>query len=102
MSPMEFYRKVDMFTAGTVRYRVYTWGHVECVLWQRERREKEEETDLGSDTEQHFQGRLLTFQTEEEASQDIKEKMSNNCPPTHGQDVHVTRDVVIESLRQSS
>lgn len=24
MSPMEFYRKVDMFTAGTVRYRVYT------------------------------------------------------------------------------
>ena len=50
----------------------------------------------------HFQGKLLTFQTEEEASQDIKEKMSTNCPPTHGQDVHVTRDVVIESLRQSS
>ncbi|XP_037697762.1 spermatogenesis-associated protein 19, mitochondrial [Choloepus didactylus] len=34
--------------------------------------------------------------TEEEASQDIKEKMSNNkgSPPTHGQDIHVTRDVV--------
>lgn len=24
MSPMEFYRKVDLFTAGTVRYRVCT------------------------------------------------------------------------------
>ncbi|XP_078002608.1 spermatogenesis-associated protein 19, mitochondrial isoform X2 [Phascolarctos cinereus] len=30
--------------------------------------------------------------TEEEASQGIKQKMSN-CPPTHGQEVHVTRDV---------
>ncbi|KAG8523205.1 Spermatogenesis-associated protein 19, mitochondrial, partial [Galemys pyrenaicus] len=36
--------------------------------------------------------------TEEEASQDIKEKMSTNDPPTHGQDIHVTRDVVIASL----
>uniref|UniRef100_A0A452R3G3 Spermatosis associated 19 n=1 Tax=Ursus americanus TaxID=9643 RepID=A0A452R3G3_URSAM len=52
-------------------------------------------------TEQHFQGRLLTFQTEEEASQDIKEKMSTNCPPTHGQDVHVTRDVVKHHLSKS-
>lgn len=48
-----------------------------------------------------FKGKLLTFQTEEEASQDIKEKMSTNGPPTHGQDVHVTRDVVTESLRQT-
>ncbi|XP_054435392.1 spermatogenesis-associated protein 19, mitochondrial [Pteronotus mesoamericanus] len=32
--------------------------------------------------------------TEEEASQDIKQKMSNNCPPIHGQNVYVTRDVV--------
>uniref|UniRef100_A0A8C6ECU5 Spermatosis associated 19 n=1 Tax=Moschus moschiferus TaxID=68415 RepID=A0A8C6ECU5_MOSMO len=32
--------------------------------------------------------------TEEEASQDIKEKMSTNFPPVQGQDVHVTRDVV--------
>ncbi|XP_019668591.1 spermatogenesis-associated protein 19, mitochondrial [Prionailurus bengalensis] len=39
--------------------------------------------------------------TEEEASQDIKEKMSTNCPPTHGQDVHVTRDVVKHHLSKS-
>ncbi|XP_006905863.1 spermatogenesis-associated protein 19, mitochondrial [Pteropus alecto] len=32
--------------------------------------------------------------TEEEASQDIKEKTSANLPPIHGQDVHVSRDVV--------
>nr|KAF6467927.1 spermatogenesis associated 19 [Rousettus aegyptiacus] len=32
--------------------------------------------------------------TEEEASQDIKEKMSANLPPTHGQDIYVTKDVV--------
>lgn len=50
-------------------------------------------------TQIQFQGKLLTFQTEEEASQDIKEKMSAGCLPTHGQDVHVTRDVVTESLR---
>lgn len=73
-----------------------------CAVTEREIKEKEEEADLGSDKEQLFQGKLLTFQTEEEASQDIKEKMSTNYPPTHGQDVHVTRDVVIESLRQSS
>ncbi|TEA35111.1 hypothetical protein DBR06_SOUSAS21810006 [Sousa chinensis] len=40
--------------------------------------------------------------TEEEASQDIKEKMSTNCPPTHGQDVHVTRDEVMEPLSRPS
>uniref|UniRef100_A0A673TZ72 Spermatogenesis associated 19 n=1 Tax=Suricata suricatta TaxID=37032 RepID=A0A673TZ72_SURSU len=39
--------------------------------------------------------------TEEEASQDIKEKMSTNYPPTHGQDVHVTRDVVKHHLSNS-
>ncbi|XP_064431933.1 spermatogenesis-associated protein 19, mitochondrial [Mirounga angustirostris] len=39
--------------------------------------------------------------TEEEASQDIKEKMSTNCTPTHGQDVHVTRDVVKHHLSKS-
>lgn len=43
-----------------------------------------------------FRGELFTFKTEEEASQDIKEKMSTTSPPTYGQDVHVTRDVVIE------
>ncbi|XP_077022464.1 spermatogenesis-associated protein 19, mitochondrial-like isoform X4 [Tamandua tetradactyla] len=32
--------------------------------------------------------------TEEEASQDIKEKMSNSkCPSTHGQNIHGTRDM---------
>lgn len=36
------------------------------------------------------------MQTEEEASQGIKEKMSTNSAPVHGQDVHVTRDVVTE------
>nr|XP_044609412.1 spermatogenesis-associated protein 19, mitochondrial isoform X1 [Equus asinus] len=40
--------------------------------------------------------------TEEEASQDIKEKMSTNGPPTHGQDVHVTRDVVKHHLSKSN
>ncbi|XP_042637962.1 spermatogenesis-associated protein 19, mitochondrial [Orycteropus afer afer] len=39
--------------------------------------------------------------TEEEASQGIKEKMSNNYPPTHGQDIHVTRDVVKHRLSKS-
>ncbi|XP_059258515.1 spermatogenesis-associated protein 19, mitochondrial [Mustela nigripes] len=39
--------------------------------------------------------------TEEEASQDIKEKMSAGCLPTHGQDVHVTRDVVKHHLSKS-
>uniref|UniRef100_A0A7N9CMT6 Spermatogenesis associated 19 n=1 Tax=Macaca fascicularis TaxID=9541 RepID=A0A7N9CMT6_MACFA len=52
--------------------------------------------------------------TEEEASQGIKEKLSINCPsqgvrekmstdspPTHGQDVHVTRDVVKHHLSKS-
>ncbi|KAF4009743.1 hypothetical protein G4228_001140 [Cervus hanglu yarkandensis] len=43
----------------------------------------------------------LTFQTEEEASQDIKEKMSTNFPPMQGQDVHVTRDVVKHHLSKS-
>nr|XP_004665555.1 spermatogenesis-associated protein 19, mitochondrial [Jaculus jaculus] len=32
--------------------------------------------------------------TEEEASRYIKEKMSTNSSPTHGQDIYVTRDVV--------
>ncbi|XP_023617818.1 spermatogenesis-associated protein 19, mitochondrial [Myotis lucifugus] len=36
--------------------------------------------------------------TEEEASQDIKEKMSSNCPSIHGEDIHVTRDVVKHHL----
>uniref|UniRef100_G3TJR1 Spermatosis associated 19 n=1 Tax=Loxodonta africana TaxID=9785 RepID=G3TJR1_LOXAF len=45
--------------------------------------------------------KLLTFQTEEEASQGIKEKMSSNYAPTHGQDVHVTRDVVKHRLSKS-
>ncbi|XP_008140746.1 spermatogenesis-associated protein 19, mitochondrial [Eptesicus fuscus] len=39
--------------------------------------------------------------TEEEASQDIKEKMSSNSPSIHGQDVHVTRDVVKHHLSKS-
>ncbi|KAM7226478.1 hypothetical protein CapIbe_022623 [Capra ibex] len=39
--------------------------------------------------------------TEEEASQDIKEKMSTNFPPMQGQDVHVTRDVVKHHLSKS-
>nr|XP_015101081.1 spermatogenesis-associated protein 19, mitochondrial isoform X2 [Vicugna pacos]XP_031526199.1 spermatogenesis-associated protein 19, mitochondrial isoform X2 [Vicugna pacos] len=39
--------------------------------------------------------------TEEEASKDIKEKMSASCPPAHGQDVHVTRDVVKHHLSKS-
>ncbi|XP_011790097.1 PREDICTED: spermatogenesis-associated protein 19, mitochondrial [Colobus angolensis palliatus] len=52
--------------------------------------------------------------TEEEASQGIKEKlsinypsqgirekMSTDSPPTHGQDVHVTRDVVKHHLSKS-
>ncbi|XP_059532942.1 spermatogenesis-associated protein 19, mitochondrial [Myotis daubentonii] len=36
--------------------------------------------------------------TEEEASQDIKEKMSSSCPSIHGEDIHVTRDVVKHHL----
>ncbi|XP_036894197.1 spermatogenesis-associated protein 19, mitochondrial [Sturnira hondurensis] len=32
--------------------------------------------------------------TEEEASQDIKQKMSNNFPPNHGENVQVTRNMV--------
>lgn len=39
---------------------------------------------------------LFTFQTEEEASRSIKEKMSINVPSTHGHDIHVTRDLVTE------
>ncbi|XP_012974829.1 spermatogenesis-associated protein 19, mitochondrial [Mesocricetus auratus] len=39
--------------------------------------------------------------TEEEASKSIKEKMSTNDPPTHGQDVHVTRDLVKHHLSKS-
>ncbi|XP_007537406.1 spermatogenesis-associated protein 19, mitochondrial [Erinaceus europaeus] len=39
--------------------------------------------------------------TEEEASQDIKEKMSTDGPPTHGQDIHVTRDVIKHHLSKS-
>ncbi|XP_045151120.1 spermatogenesis-associated protein 19, mitochondrial [Echinops telfairi] len=39
--------------------------------------------------------------TEEEASQGIKEKLSSNYSPTHGQDIHVTRDVVKHHLSKS-
>ncbi|XP_045412861.1 spermatogenesis-associated protein 19, mitochondrial [Lemur catta] len=39
--------------------------------------------------------------TEEEAAQGIKEKMSTNLPPTHGQDIHVTRDAVKHHLSKS-
>ncbi|XP_077022462.1 spermatogenesis-associated protein 19, mitochondrial-like isoform X2 [Tamandua tetradactyla] len=40
--------------------------------------------------------------TEEEASQDIKEKMSNSkCPSTHGQNIHGTRDMVKHQLSKS-
>ncbi|XP_008852398.1 spermatogenesis-associated protein 19, mitochondrial [Nannospalax galili] len=39
--------------------------------------------------------------TEEEASRNIKEKMSTNASPTHGQDIHVTRDVVKHHLSKS-
>ncbi|XP_076992219.1 spermatogenesis-associated protein 19, mitochondrial-like isoform X4 [Tamandua tetradactyla] len=40
--------------------------------------------------------------TEEEASQDMKEKMPNSkCPSTHGQNIHVTRDVVKHQLSKS-
>ncbi|XP_010842994.1 PREDICTED: spermatogenesis-associated protein 19, mitochondrial [Bison bison bison] len=39
--------------------------------------------------------------TEEEASQEIKDKMSTNFPPMQGQDVHVTRDVVKHHLSKS-
>lgn len=40
---------------------------------------------------------LAHFQTEEEASKGIKEKMCTNATPSHGEDVHVTRDVVTEA-----
>lgn len=40
----------------------------------------------------------FTFQTEEEASLNTKEKMSTDVPPTHGHDIHVTRDLVTDSL----
>ncbi|XP_078195338.1 spermatogenesis-associated protein 19, mitochondrial isoform X3 [Callithrix jacchus] len=56
----------------------------------------------------------ITSSTEEEASQGIKEKLSINypsqgirekmsidSPPTHGQDIHVTRDVVKHHLSKS-
>ncbi|KAM6173400.1 spermatogenesis-associated protein 19, mitochondrial [Erethizon dorsatum] len=39
--------------------------------------------------------------TEEEASKGIKEKMSTNAPPTHGQDIHVTREVVKHQLSKA-
>ncbi|KAI5943320.1 Spermatogenesis-associated protein 19, mitochondrial [Manis javanica] len=39
--------------------------------------------------------------TEEEASQDIKENVFTTRPPIHGQDVHVTRDVVKHHLSKS-
>ncbi|XP_041512659.1 spermatogenesis-associated protein 19, mitochondrial [Microtus oregoni] len=39
--------------------------------------------------------------TEEEASRNIKEKMSSNIPPTHGHDIHVTRDLVKHQLSKS-
>ncbi|XP_066220703.1 spermatogenesis-associated protein 19, mitochondrial [Saccopteryx leptura] len=39
--------------------------------------------------------------TEEEASQNIKEKMSNNGPPTYGQNIHVTKDVTKHQLSKS-
>ncbi|XP_059122714.1 spermatogenesis-associated protein 19, mitochondrial isoform X2 [Peromyscus eremicus] len=44
---------------------------------------------------ERMQGFVLT---EEEASRSIKEKMSTNIPPTHGHDIHVTRDVVKHPL----
>ncbi|XP_036305299.1 spermatogenesis-associated protein 19, mitochondrial [Pipistrellus kuhlii] len=39
--------------------------------------------------------------TEEEASQDIKEKMAMNSPPLQGEGVHVTRDVVKHRLSKN-
>ncbi|CAK6440354.1 unnamed protein product [Pipistrellus nathusii] len=39
--------------------------------------------------------------TEEEASQDIKEKMAMNSPPIQGEGVHVTRDVVKHRLSKN-
>ncbi|XP_004643745.1 spermatogenesis-associated protein 19, mitochondrial [Octodon degus] len=39
--------------------------------------------------------------TEEEASNGIKEKLSTNTSPTHGQDIHVTRDVVRHQLSKA-
>ncbi|XP_055457463.1 LOW QUALITY PROTEIN: spermatogenesis-associated protein 19, mitochondrial [Psammomys obesus] len=39
--------------------------------------------------------------TEEEAAQNIKEKISTSAPPTHGHDIHVTRDVVKHNLSKS-
>ncbi|XP_010640322.1 spermatogenesis-associated protein 19, mitochondrial isoform X2 [Fukomys damarensis] len=42
-----------------------------------------------------------TSSTEEEASESIKEKMSTNSSPTHGQDIHVTRDVVKQQLSKA-
>ncbi|XP_031199871.1 spermatogenesis-associated protein 19, mitochondrial [Mastomys coucha] len=39
--------------------------------------------------------------TEEEASRSIKEKMSINDSPTHGHDIHVTRDLVKHHLSKS-
>ncbi|KAM5245682.1 spermatogenesis-associated protein 19, mitochondrial [Ctenodactylus gundi] len=39
--------------------------------------------------------------TEEEASKGIKEKMSTSSSPIHGQDIHVTRDVVKRHLSKS-
>ncbi|XP_003472596.1 spermatogenesis-associated protein 19, mitochondrial [Cavia porcellus] len=39
--------------------------------------------------------------TEEEASKGIKEKMCTNATPSHGEDVHVTRDVVKHQLSKA-
>lgn len=67
-----------------------------CVVMERKKREKEKGRTGDQMLSDTFRGKLFTFKTEEEASQDIKEKMSTTNPPTYGQDVHVTRDVVIE------
>ncbi|XP_004862716.1 spermatogenesis-associated protein 19, mitochondrial isoform X1 [Heterocephalus glaber] len=39
--------------------------------------------------------------TAEEAPKGIKEKMSTNPSPTHGEDIHVTRDVVKHQLSKA-
>ncbi|XP_021098444.1 spermatogenesis-associated protein 19, mitochondrial isoform X2 [Heterocephalus glaber] len=42
-----------------------------------------------------------TSSTAEEAPKGIKEKMSTNPSPTHGEDIHVTRDVVKHQLSKA-
>ncbi|KAK7812748.1 hypothetical protein U0070_012411 [Myodes glareolus] len=66
--------------------------------WLNKGKEEERGPGQRSDEAPALHPFTFTFQTEEEASRNIKEKMSTNIPPTHGHDIHVTRDLVTESL----